>query len=55
MKPCLYVGSSQGSRMSDIPGPIGTVIEGSYLDYLVPGLLASDFKFSKFQNSFCRQ
>uniref|UniRef100_A0A1X7VGN5 VWFD domain-containing protein n=1 Tax=Amphimedon queenslandica TaxID=400682 RepID=A0A1X7VGN5_AMPQE len=52
-RPCLYVGSSQGGKLKDIPGPSDSVIEGSYIDYLVPGLLATDFKFSRFKNSFC--
>lgn len=53
LQPCLYVGSSQGGPLSDIPGPRDSVIEGRYTDYKVSGLLTTSFQFSQFDSSFC--
>ncbi len=54
LRSCLYVGSSQGGRLTDIPGPKDSVIEGTYSDYIVSdGLLGSFFEFSKFDTTIC--
>ena len=54
LRSCLYVGSSQGGKLSDIPGPKDSVIEGSYFQYIVSdGILSTGFTFSKFDRTIC--
>ncbi len=54
LRPCLYVGNSQGGKLSDIPGPKDSVIEGIYSHYAVPnGILSTSFTYSKFDRMIC--
>lgn len=51
---CLYVGSSQGGILADVPGPKDSVIEGVYTRYIIEdGLLGTDFAFSRFNSAVC--
>ena len=54
LRSCLYVGSSQGGRLSDIPGPKDSVIEGVYSQYAVQdGILSTSFTYSRFDQTIC--
>ena len=54
LRSCLYVGSSQGGKQTDIPGPKDSVIEGTYSEYIVSdGILGTSFTFSKFDKTVC--
>lgn len=53
-KPCLYAGDGQGARVYN---PTLTsndpVIAGTYLDYEVSNLFASDFVYNKLEQRNC--
>lgn len=53
--PCLYVGDSQSSPISEIEKPNDGVLEGDYTDYVVSGAFREDdkFKFGLFDDARC--
>ena len=54
LRSCLYVGSSQGGQLTDIPGPRDSVIEGVYTEYCVSdGILGVEYMYSQFDRFFC--
>ena len=52
-KPCLYAGSVQGGAGNDELKPVGTVIEGSYTDYIASGPFKHAEKFNRFNKDLC--
>ena len=54
--PCLYVGNIQGGPSLESEVKLNdSVIEGSYLDYLIPGgdIFETEYKFSQFNEERC--
>ena len=53
--PCLYVGNAQGGPSSEVEDPNDSVIEGDYIDYLIPGgdMFEAEYKFAQFQEERC--
>ena len=50
---CFYAGSVQGGPVREIDDPNDSVIQGSYRDYSVRSLFATDFVYSQFSASLC--
>ena len=50
---CYYAGNSQAGKVAGDPAVNDPVIEGSYADYKVDSLFATDFKYSHFDESRC--
>ena len=48
-RPCLYVGNSQASPLGKDVDPNDSAIEGTYGDYEVASMFASNFTFSHFE------
>ena len=53
-KYCLYVGSNQGGAGVDSIKPVGTVVEGTYTDYITNGPFEHSEKFNRFDSSACQ-
>ena len=53
MKPCLYAGDGQGGRILGPVIPNDPVIAGTFRDYEVSSLFASDFVYNKLQQRNC--
>ena len=53
MKPCLYAGDGQGGRILGPVTPNDPVIAGTFRDYEVSSLFASDFVYNKLQQRNC--
>ena len=49
---CLYAGDSQGYVPYEVTSLSGSVIEGTYAEYIVSGLFATDYKYEMF-DSMC--
>ena len=47
---CLYSGDAQGGSVYEVPSLSGTVIEGSYGEYRVSGLFATEYKYDMFDS-----
>ncbi len=47
-KPCLYAGTKNAGRTSEIAELTGSVIEGFYLDYATDQAFGTNFKYSQF-------
>lgn len=47
-KPCLYVGDSQGGADISNGGPVDSIIEGHYTDYMTNEPFDVNLKFSQF-------
>ena len=52
-KECLYVGSAQSGGINEVDVPNDHVIEGTYDNYEVSDLFASDFQYNQFKGSVC--
>ena len=50
---CFYAGNIQGGPVREIDDPNDSVIQGSYKDYSVRSLFATDFVYSQFNASLC--
>lgn len=50
---CLYAGNNQGGNVFEVERPNDSLIEGSYKDYIVSSIFASDFKFNRFLYGNC--
>ena len=50
---CLYAGDSEGGRISEIKHPKDSLIEGSYHNYVVSNLFATDFLYNQFDTTLC--
>ena len=49
---CVYVGNSQGGPSGEFFNQLsGSVIEGSYKDYMVEGIFDTEFKYSRIEGS----
>ena len=48
----MYVGNSQGGPSGEFFNQLsGSVIEGSYKDYMVEGIFDTEFKYSRIEGS----
>ena len=52
LRPCLYVGNSQGGPISEIDSD--SVIEGEYFEYEVTEIFGFDDEHNRFDSSPCR-
>jgi hypothetical protein len=53
--PCLYVGNRQAGPIHQVKDPNDAIIEGSYLQYVVPDLFSeAGFEYSLFDEENCQ-
>ena len=45
---CLYAGDAQGGVPYEVTSLSGSVIEGTYAEYIVSGLFATVYKYERF-------
>lgn len=52
---CYYVGNAQAGKLAEVsdPNDNDSVIEGTYSDYRVDSLFATDFKYTHFNTARC--
>lgn len=50
---CLYAGDQQGGKTLEIASPNDPVIENNYKLYNTDDLFSTDFRFTRFNESFC--
>ena len=55
MKPCLYAGDGQGGRIFDQVTPNDPVIAGTFRDYIVSSIFASNFVYNKLERRNCAE
>ena len=48
---CLYSGDAQGGQVYEVTSLTGTVIEGSYNEYIVRSLFSPDYKYEMFDSN----
>ena len=48
---CYYVGNTQAGELAEVTEPNDSVIEGTYKDYKVNSLFATDYEYSHFDAS----
>lgn len=53
MRVCYYVGDRQAGKLGGVSEPNDSVIEGSYRDYRVDSLFATNFTYTHFNNERC--
>ena len=49
---CLYAGDAQGNVLYEVTSLSGSIIEGTYDEYIVSSLFATDYKYEVF-DSMC--